>query len=200
MLTYPLLLFHSTTSSVSTAVVTTPKLPSEITGKTVEEVYQFTKLFSNLVFYAIQFYKCMMQPREKEISQCLQLYLNIGNNNICCVGPLCDDQFMWDLCGLMGWVISALGWERFLILILILILCVWQKLFCQPILLFSLFLLLFMSLTALFNTIHRSHCVISANFYLYLQYFQQKVFSFSKISGSQTNSISDIYILMGTSV
>ena len=41
--------------------------------------------------------------------------------------------------------------------------------------------------TALFGTIYGSHCTISANFYFYLQYFQQKVFSFNKISGSQTN-------------
>ena len=41
--------------------------------------------------------------------------------------------------------------------------------------------------TALFGTIHRLHCTISVNFYFYLQYFQQKVFSFNKISGSQTN-------------
>ena len=41
---------------------------------------------------------------------------------------------------------------------------------------------------ALFDTIHESHYTISANFYLYLQYFQQKVFNFSKISGSQTDS------------
>ena len=39
-----------------------------------------------------------------------------------------------------------------------------------------------MGLTALFGTIHGSHYTISANFYLYLQYFQQKVFNFSKIS------------------
>ena len=38
-----------------------------------------------------------------------------------------------------------------------------------------------------FGTIHGSHCTISANFYLYLQYFQQKNFSFSKISRSQTD-------------
>ena len=44
-----------------------------------------------------------------------------------------------------------------------------------------------MGLTTLFGTIHGSHCTISAKFYLYLQYFQQKVFNFSKISGSQTN-------------
>ena len=49
----------------------------------------------------------------------------------------------------------------------------------QFILLFSLFFLL--GPTALFDTIHGSHCTISANFYLYLQYFQQKVFNFSKI-------------------
>ena len=34
----------------------------------------------------------------------------------------------------------------------------------------GLFLLLFMSSTALFGTIHGSYCIISANFYLYLQY------------------------------
>ena len=56
----------------------------------------------------------------------------------------------------------------------------------QLILLFNLFFLLFMNPTALFDTIYGFRCTISANFYLYLQYFQQKVFSFSKISGSQT--------------
>ena len=45
-----------------------------------------------------------------------------------------------------------------------------------------------MGLTALFGTIHGSHYIISANFYIYLQYFQQKIFSFSKISRSQTDS------------
>ena len=55
---------------------------------------------------------------------------------------------------------------------------------CQLILLFSLFLLLFMGSTTLFGTIHRSHCTILTNFYFYLQYFQQKVFSFSEINGS----------------
>ena len=40
--------------------------------------------------------------------------------------------------------------------------------FCQLILLFRLFLLLFIDLTALFDTIYRSHCTISVNFYLYL--------------------------------
>ena len=42
-----------------------------------------------------------------------------------------------------------------------------------------------MGLTALFDTIHGSHCIVSTNFYLYLQYFQQKVFNFNKISESQ---------------
>jgi len=41
------------------------------------------------------------------------------------------------------------------------------------ILLFRLFLLLFMDLTALFDTIHRPYYTISTNFYLYVQYFQQ---------------------------
>ena len=41
--------------------------------------------------------------------------------------------------------------------------------------------------TALFNIIYRSHYTISANFYFYLQYFQQKVFNFSKISEFQTD-------------
>ena len=43
-----------------------------------------------------------------------------------------------------------------------------------------------MSPIALFDTIHESHCTISTNFYLYLQYFRQKNFIFSNISGSQT--------------
>ena len=64
---------------------------------------------------------------------------------------------------------------------------------------FNLFLLLFISLTTLFYTINESHCTIQfifatthgshytilTNFYIYLQYFQQKNFSFSKISESQ---------------
>ena len=36
--------------------------------------------------------------------------------------------------------------------------------------------------TILFDIIHGSYCIISANFYLYLQYFQLKDFSFSKIN------------------
>ena len=35
-----------------------------------------------------------------------------------------------------------------------------------------LFLLLFMGLTALFGTIHGFYCIISADFYHYLKYFQ----------------------------
>ena len=56
------------------------------------------------------------------------------------------------------------------------------KLKSQLILLFSLFLLLFMDPIALFGTVHGSHYTILANFYLYLQYFQQKNFSLSKIN------------------
>ena len=52
------------------------------------------------------------------------------------------------------------------------IVCVWQKLKSQLILLFNLFLLLFMDLTVLFGTIYGSYCTISVNFYFYLQYFQ----------------------------
>ena len=44
-----------------------------------------------------------------------------------------------------------------------------------------------MSLTALFGTIYESHYNILVNFYLYLQYFQQKIFNFNKISKSQTH-------------
>jgi len=51
--------------------------------------------------------------------------------------------------------------------------------FCQLILLFSLFFLLFIDLTALFGTIHGLHCTILAKFYFYLQYFQIKKFSIS---------------------
>ena len=60
--------------------------------------------------------------------------------------------------------------------------------FCQLILLFSLFLLLFMGSTALFGIIHRFYYTISVKFYFYLQHFQQKIFSFSKINGSQTDT------------
>ena len=56
-----------------------------------------------------------------------------------------------------------------------------SKLKSRLILLFSLFLVLFMGPTTPFDTIYKSHCPISANFYLYLLYFQQKVFNFSKI-------------------
>ena len=49
------------------------------------------------------------------------------------------------------------------------------KIKSQLILLFSLFLLLFMGPIALFGTIHEFHYTILVNFYLYLQYFQQKV-------------------------
>ena len=37
-----------------------------------------------------------------------------------------------------------------------------------------------MVLTALFGTIHETHCTILTNFYLYLQYFQQKSFQFQQ--------------------
>ena len=57
--------------------------------------------------------------------------------------------------------------------------------FCQLILLFSLFLLLFMSLTIFFGTIYESHYTISTKFYFYLQYFMQKNFNFSKINRFQ---------------
>ena len=55
----------------------------------------------------------------------------------------------------------------------------------QSILLFGLFLLLFVGPIALFSIIHESHYIILANFSLYLQYFQQKIFSFNKISRFQ---------------
>ena len=42
--------------------------------------------------------------------------------------------------------------------------CVLKKTKSQLILLFRLFLLLFVSLTVLFDIIHRSHCTISTNF------------------------------------
>ena len=42
-----------------------------------------------------------------------------------------------------------------------------------------------------FGIIYGSHCTISVNFSLYLQYFHQKVFSFSKISRSQTDPSCD---------
>ena len=43
----------------------------------------------------------------------------------------------------------------------------------------------YFTIQLIFDTIHGSYCTISSNFYIYLQYFQQKIFSFSNISGSQ---------------
>ena len=60
-----------------------------------------------------------------------------------------------------------------------------SKLKSQFILLFSLFLLLFTCFIVRFDIIHEFHCTIFANFYLYLQYFQQKVLNFNKINGLQ---------------
>ena len=46
-----------------------------------------------------------------------------------------------------------------------------------------------MSFIALFDIIYGSQCTILANFYLYyLQYFEQKVFNFNKISESQIDT------------
>ena len=42
-----------------------------------------------------------------------------------------------------------------------------------------------MSSTIFFDTIHRSYYTISINFYIYLQYIQQKFFNFNKINRSQ---------------
>ena len=55
-------------------------------------------------------------------------------------------------------------------------------------LLFKLFILLFMGLIALFDTIHGFHRTVSVNFQFYLKYFQQKVLSFNQISCSQMDS------------
>ena len=51
-----------------------------------------------------------------------------------------------------------------------------------------------MGYTAFFNTIHVSYYTISANFYLYLQYFQQKIFSFNKINRSQTDPYNNLKV------
>ena len=50
--------------------------------------------------------------------------------------------------------------------------------------------------TALFGTIHESQCTILVNFYLYLQYFQQNVFSFNKINGFQTDPKNKHYLIL----
>ena len=75
-----------------------------------------------------------------------------------------------------------------------LLMCVWQKLKSQRILLFSLFLILFIDLTVLFGTIHGFQCTISTNLYIYLQYFQQIIFNFSKISGFQTHHLVCVWL------
>ena len=57
--------------------------------------------------------------------------------------------------------------------------CVFGKnYFCQLILLFSLFLLLFMDSTILFDTIHKSHCIISITFLILFTVLLAKKFQF----------------------
>ena len=51
----------------------------------------------------------------------------------------------------------------------------------------NLFLVLFIGPIALFDTINGSYCTILTDFYIYLKYFQQKVFNFNKINRSQTD-------------
>ena len=75
-----------------------------------------------------------------------------------------------------------------------LLMCVWQKLKSQRILLFNFFLVLFINLTVLFGIIHGFQCTISTNLYIYLQYFQQKIFNFSKISGFQTHHLVCVWL------
>ena len=48
--------------------------------------------------------------------------------------------------------------------------------------------------TVFFGTIYEFYCTISANFYFYLPYFQQKISSFSKVSKFQ---IDPSYIVKG---
>ena len=70
--------------------------------------------------------------------------------------------------------------------------------FCQLILLFSLFLLLFTGLIAHFDIIYGSHCTISANFYwlVFISYVQ--LFKTSRFSSSyhffQGRSILKLYL------
>ena len=68
-----------------------------------------------------------------------------------------------------------------------LLVCVWMQIKKPNYYTIQLIFLLFMDPTSFFGTIRRSYCTISVNFYLYQQYFQQKNFSFSKLSGSQTD-------------
>ena len=65
--------------------------------------------------------------------------------------------------------------------------CVWQKIFLLTYFIIQLIFVIIHGPTALFGIIYESHYTISVNFYFYLQYFQQKNFSFNKINGSQTN-------------
>ena len=61
---------------------------------------------------------------------------------------------------------------------------VWKKLFLPTYFTIRLIFATFIDLTALFGIIHRFYCIILVNFYLHLQYFQQKNFNFNKISES----------------
>ena len=95
----------------------------------------------------------------------------------------CWLKVLWDLFLYFEykWKIYLTFWFFFFHLM-----CVWQKLFLPTYFTIQLIFATIHGPTALFGTIHGFHCTISANFYLYLQYFQQKIFNFSKINGSQT--------------
>ena len=65
----------------------------------------------------------------------------------------------------------------------------WQRLFLSAYFTIQLIFATIHGSYCTFGTIHEFHYTILANYYLYLQYFQQKVFNFSKISKSQMDPI-----------
>ena len=95
----------------------------------------------------------------------------------------CWLKVLWDLFLYFEykWKIYLTFWFIFFQLV-----CVWQKLFLPTYFTIQFIFATIHGPTALFGTIHGFHYTISINFYLYLQYFQQKIFNFSKINGSQT--------------
>ena len=62
--------------------------------------------------------------------------------------------------------------------------CIWQLLFLPTYFTIQLIFITIYGHIVFFGTIHESFYTISTNFYLYLQYFQQKVFNFNKINKS----------------
>ena len=69
------------------------------------------------------------------------------------------------------------------------VVCIWLQIKKSVYFIIQLIFVIIYDSIALFGVIHGSHCTISANFYLYLLYFQQKNFNFNFSTHTRTQSM-----------